>query len=273
MSSEQPIGIFDSGVGGLTVLSALRKILPKENLIYLGDTARVPYGTKSDDSVRRYARQTAQLLVDRQIKLLTIACNTASAVAMALLQQLYQPLPVIGVLVPGAQAACATSQSGRIAVLATESTVRGGAYETEMTRIRPEVVVEQFPCSLLVALAEEGWVRGPLAEAIVRQYLNPILNGPTDCRSDCLVLGCTHLPVLTGPIGAVIGSSVTVIDSATTTANAVRQKLEDQDLLRQSDDSGTVHYLATDSAERFAKVGSIFLKNTLLPGDIEHVDL
>ena len=273
MLADRPIGIFDSGVGGLTVLHALRDLLPNEHLLYLGDTARVPYGTKSAESVCRYAQQAAQLLVDRKIKLLAIACNTASAVAMAPLQQRYRPLPVVGVLEPGAQAACAASRSGRIAVIATESTVRGGAYEKAILAIRPDAKVDQYPCSLLVALAEEGWVRGPLAEAIVRQYLHPVLQGPSENKPDCLVLGCTHLPVLAEPIGNVLGSSVTMIDSATTTATAVRQQLDEQDLLRQSADPATVQFLATDSAERFARVGGLFLGHTLSPGDVEHVDL
>ena len=139
--------------------------------------------------------------------------------------------------------------------------------------MRPDTFVEQFPCSLLVALAEEGWVRGPLTEAIVRQYLNPILQGPNDFRSDCLVLGCTHLPVLIDPIHAVLDSSIAIIDSATTTATAVRQQLDDRNLLRQGDGTGTVHFLATDSAERFARVGRIFLGHALSPTDVEHVDL
>jgi len=271
--ADQPIGIFDSGVGGLTVLRAMRQLLPNEHLLYLGDTARVPYGTKSVDSVCRYARQAAQLLVDRKIKLLTIACNTASAVAIEQLQDLYQPLPVIGVLVPGAQAACAASNHGKIAVIATESTVRGGAYEKAIRAIEPKASVDQYPCSLLVALAEEGWVDGPIVEAVVQKVLHPVMNGSSTDKPDCLVLGCTHLPVLAEAIGNVMGPTVKIIDSATTTAAAVRQQLSDQGLLRQGGETPTIQFLATDSAERFARVGEIFLGHSLLPTDVEHVDL
>lgn len=271
--ADRPIGIFDSGVGGLTVLRALRELLPNERLLYLGDTARVPYGTKSATSVCRYAQQAAQLLVNRQIKLLTVACNTASAVAVEQLQDIFRPLPVIGVIGPGAQAACTSSIDGRIAVIATESTVRGGAYEKAIHAIRPDATVNMYPCSVLVALAEEGWIQGRVVEAAIEEYLQPLLGPAATDKPDCLVLGCTHLPVLAKPIRQVIGPSIAIVDSATTTATAVRKRLIDQNLLRHSNDDPTLQFLATDSTERFAVTGSLFLGHRLSPSDVEHVDL
>ncbi|HEY8379328.1 MAG TPA: glutamate racemase [Nannocystis sp.] len=272
--SELPVGVFDSGVGGLTVLRALRAALPDERFVYLGDTARLPYGTKSGETVTRYAEQAARVLVGRGVKLLVIACNTASAVALDHLAGVFAPLPVIGVIEPGAAAACAASRSGRIAVIATEGTVRGGAYERAIRAIRPDVDLVATPCSLFVALAEEGWVSGPIVEAIARRYLEPVIRARPGL--DCLVLGCTHFPVLRDAIAAAVGPAVRLVDSAETTAAAVSACLVRSGLragLSAAGDRASVRFLATDAPERFARVGAVFLGEAIAPEDVELVDL
>jgi glutamate racemase len=259
------IGVFDSGVGGLTVLRALRRALPGRDFIYLGDTARLPYGTKSAASVVRYAEQAADALVARDLSCLVIACNTASAVALDALRRRYAPLPVVGVVEPGAMAACAASRSGRIAVIATEGTVRAGAYEAAIRRLRPDASVTATACALFVALAEEGWVDGPATELIIRRYLEPLLG--VAAAPDVLLLGCTHFPVLADAIRAVTGGAVTIVDSAGTTAAAVRAELGDA--VGPPHARGSMRLLATDGAARFARVGAGFLGEPIAPGDVE----
>jgi glutamate racemase len=270
--ADLPIGIFDSGVGGLTVLDAIRQQLPNEDLLYLGDTARVPYGSKSSQSVIRYARQAADFMVEQGVKALVIACNTASAVAIEDLQQRHPELPVIGVIEPGAEAAVAGSENGEIAVVATESTVNGGAYLKAIRHRKSDAVVKSQACSLFVSLAEEGWTEGELVEAILSRYLTPLFSDP-DHHPDTLVLGCTHYPVLKQAIANVVGPHVTLVDSAQTTSNWVQQQLQQANLLRQQDGSGRLHYLVTDGPERFARVAELFLGHPVPVSDIELVDL
>jgi len=243
--TELPIGIFDSGVGGLTVLKALRERLPGEDLLYLGDTARLPYGTKGPDTVTRYAVQAAGHLVERGIKLLVVACNTASAVAMPALAAEFAPLPVVGVVEAGAEAAAAASQTGHIAVLATESTVRGGAYERAILARRPDARVYSQACSLFVALAEEGWVQGALVESVVREYLQPMLAEKRREGLDCLVLGCTHFPLLKQAIAEVAGPDVKIVDSAETAAASVARMLE-QGKIARGHAKGSARYIAQE---------------------------
>lgn len=268
---DLPIGVFDSGVGGLTVLRALRDRLPHENFIYLGDTARLPYGTKSAESVTRYSLQAADFLVRRGIKYLVIACNTASSVAVGVLRERYAPLPVIGVIEPGADAACAASKSGRVAVIATEGTIRGGAYQRELARRNAQVKVATQACSLFVALAEEGWTEGAIAEAVSRRYLEEIF--AHDARIDTLLLGCTHFPVLVNALRNTIPPGVTIVDSAQTTAAHLQADLAAQGLARQAVTPGAIRLLATDGPERFARVGSLFLGEGFAASDVELVDL
>ena len=261
-----PIGVFDSGVGGLTVLRALRAAYPRNDFIYLGDTARLPYGTKSPATVTRYSLQCADLLVRRGIRCLVVACNTASASALQELRLAHPSVPVIGVIDPGAEAAVAASRSQHIAVIATEGTIAGGAYQAAIRRLNSAARVTAGACSLFVAMAEEGWVEGEIPEAVARRYLAPIFSGAD--IPDTLVLGCTHFPVLARSIRAVLPRGVQVVDSAATTAAA---------LLRQvapaRAGAGRVTWLATDDAARFARVGSSFLGETLRASDIEIVDL
>jgi glutamate racemase len=265
-----PIGVFDSGVGGLTVLDALRRRLPHEDFLYLGDTARLPYGTKSRDSITQYSTQAAGLLVRRGIKCLVVACNTASAVALTTLQERYAPLPVIGVVEPGAEAGCVVSRGGRIAVIATESTVQEGAYQRAILRRRPDAIVMAKACPLFVALAEEGMTSGPIAEAVAHWYLYELL---AEQKPDTLVLGCTHFPVLADVVKKIAGPAVALVDSAATTAEVLEHHLDAKHLRTPSTKPGSLTFLATDGPERFGRVGSLFLHEALNPGAVQLVDL
>ncbi len=270
---DLPIGVFDSGVGGLTVLRALQAALPAESFLYLGDTARLPYGTKSPASVVRYATQCAGLLVSRGIKALVVACNTAASAALPDLAARYPGLPVVGVVEPGASAAVAASPSGRIAVIATEGTIRAGAYVAAITRLRPEACVTGIGGSVFVALAEEGWTDGPIVEQVAHRYLDGVFAGGD--APDTLLLGCTHFPVLAGALRHAIPAAVTLVDSALTTAQAVARQLATQGLARPAAAGalGETRFLATDGPERFARVGSIFLGRPLTVRDVELVDV
>jgi len=273
-AAEAPVGVFDSGVGGLTVLAALTRALPAEDFVYLGDTARLPYGTRSADSIRRYSLQAAARLHDSGVKCLVVACNTASAIALDALAHEFAPAPVLGVLEPGAVAACRATRTGRIAVIATESTVRGGAYEAAIRYERPTAVVSARACALLVALAEEGWIDGPVVEGVLHRYLDGLFDAACDAeRPDTLLLGCTHFPVFAPLIARMLGAGVTIVDSAATTADALRRALDAAKLTRAARDTGAVRLLATDGAERFARIGATFLGRRLEATDIEIVDL
>jgi len=264
---QLPVGVFDSGVGGLTVLRALMAALPHEDFLYLGDTARLPYGTKSAQTVARYSVRAAEVLVERGIKALVVACNTASASALPALRERFADLPVIGVIEPGAKAACEASASGRIAVLATEGTVRGGAYLNAILALRPEAQVTQVAAQIFVALAEEGWSEGEAVQAVTRRYLAHL-----DARIDTVVLGCTHFPLLAEAIGRETGPGRQVVDSAATTARATAAELAARDL-RRAERTGEVRLLATDSPERFARVGQRFLGGAIAERAVEIVDL
>ncbi len=271
--SGLPIGVFDSGVGGLTVLRAISERLPHERLLYLGDTARLPYGTKSRDTVSRYALQAAARLVEQRIKLLVIACNTATAAALDDLREAWPDLPVLGVIEPGAAAACSASRSGHIAVIATESTINNRAYHKAITDLRPEARVSGRPCSLFVSLAEEGWIEGDVAEAVARRYLEPLFSGAGETGPDCLVLGCTHFPPLAGAIRKVVGQGPVIVDSAATTAQAVESELARLDLLRAEKSSPDLRFMTTDDVGRFARIGGLFLGREVKPEDVELVNL
>ncbi|MGC9955172.1 MAG: glutamate racemase [Rhizomicrobium sp.] len=267
--NESPIGIFDSGMGGLTVMRALAERLPDECFLYLGDTARLPYGTKSAETVKRYALQAVHALMARKVKMLVVACNTAS-VSLHALQQALRPLPVIGVIEPGACAALAVSPDGPIAVIATEGTVKGGAYVRAIQAHGQAPVVQQA-CPLFVPMAEEGLVDGPIAEAVAHRYLDPLM--ATMPRPRALVLGCTHFPVLKDVIARVVGDDVVLVDSAATTAEAVAQLLAERGLARNEKNAESHRFLATDAPDRFARVGEIFLGKAIDPGSVEQVDL
>jgi glutamate racemase len=269
--SSLPIGIFDSGVGGLTVLKAIRAALPCEHLVYLGDTARLPYGTKSPESIARYATQATAKLLSHNIKMLVIACNTASAVALEVLQKQMAPIPVLGVVVPGAMAAVAARPGGSHLVLATEATVRLGAYRRAIAALDPTARIKEQACELLVSLAEEGWTSGHIAESIVQRYLDEAeVDG---FKADSIILGCTHFPLLRDTISAAAGDSVAVVDSAITTAAVVQEMLGSAGSLSLSNGPGNLSLLATDGIMRFARVGGRFLGKALHAEDVQLVDL
>lgn len=278
-----PVGVFDSGVGGLTVLRAIQARLPHEPLLYLGDTARLPYGTKSPDTVRRYSLQVAASLVERGIKMLVVACNTATAASLPALREAFAPLPVIGVVEPGAAAAVRASRTGHIAVIATEGTIKGGAYQKAIGALRPDARIVCQPCTLFVPLAEEGWLDGPLVEGIAARYLNHIFAeqaaapAHVTCNApDTLLLGCTHFPLLAQALQKVVGEKVHLVDSAATAAVAVEEELRRLNLLAPAlgvQDLAPPRFLTTDDAARFARVGSIFLGMTIIENCVERVDL
>jgi glutamate racemase len=269
--SNSPIGIFDSGMGGLTVMRALIERLPHERLVYLGDTARLPYGTKSGDTVARYALQAAETLIRRHVKLLVIACNTASAYGLAAVQAAFSNIPVIGVIEPGAEAAANEAPEGPIAVIATEGTVNGGAYLRAIRPRAPQALVLQQACALFVPLAEEGLIDGEIAAAVARHYLLPLRAE----KPKCLVLGCTHFPVLKNAIAEIMGEGTVLVDSAATTAAAVETELTRRNLSSSTAIGAEIahRYLVTDAPERFARVGEIFLGAPISPGSIELIDL
>jgi len=259
-----PIGVFDSGIGGLTVLAAIRELLPHEPLLYLGDTARVPYGTRSAETVQRYSERVASHLWNRGIKALVIACNTASTYALESLSRAGEELgiPVLGVIEPGVQEALAATQHGRIAVLGTEGTVRGGRYQALLRAGGHEA--EALACPLFVALAEEGWVKGPITQAVAERYLGELNSNP-----DTVILGCTHYPLLAQTIQNVL-PDVQLIDSAQATARSLRKSLTERNLLARSG-TGSMRFLVTDNIERFCRSGRVFLGH--LPDPVELIDL
>ena len=272
--STLPIGVFDSGVGGLTVLAALRRRLPHEAMIYLGDTARVPYGPKSPETVAAYTGEAAAHLVAEGIKLLVVACNTATVHALPHLERRYPDLPILGVVEPGAAAAAAGSRSGRIAVIATEGTVRSGAYDLAIRRLRPDATVVARACGLLVSLAEEGWAEDVIAEAVLRRYLGPLFERDPHAAPDCLVLGCTHFPLFTPAIRTLFGPWVTLVDSSATVAEAAVGLLVAHGLVRAGAETApAVRYLATDGVDRFARIASRFLGERIEPSVVERITL
>ncbi len=275
LQQKLPIGIFDSGVGGLTVYRALHKALPDERFVYLGDTARVPYGTKSLATVERYAVENARFLAAHGIKLLIVACNTASALALPALRRAVQ-MEVVGVIGPGARAAAAASKSGRIGVIATEATVSSHAYAQALAHAAPHARVIEKACPLFVSLAEEGWAETDVARQVATEYLREV----TAQEIDTLVLGCTHYPILRQVIQETVGASVRLIDSGAATAAEVVQLLRDKNLAhpagtrhgrvrRLCDDLD--HFYVTDAAARFSRVAERFLGSA--PASLEAVEV
>lgn len=264
--SWQAIGIFDSGVGGLTVLRELTKALPQEDTIYFGDTARVPYGTKSPDTVIRYSQEIASFLIKRDIKLLVVACNTASAVALPTLRRSL-PIPVVGVIEPGAKRAVEVTRSGVVGVIGTSGTIRSSAYSRAIKRLNPDISVLAKPCPLFVPLAEEGWIDNDVTIMTARLYLEEL----REAQVDTLVLGCTHYPLLKKVIAEVMGPDVTLVDSAEETARTVATILQEKCMLRPPAELGNHHYYVTDVPAGFIRVGNRFLGGKL--GDVYQVSL
>ena len=262
MKNTLPIGIFDSGVGGLTVYRALHNRLPNEHFIYLGDTARVPYGTKSLGTVERYAIENSLFLASRGIKMLVVACNTASALALPKIREKIG-LDVVGVIGPGARKAVRVAgEASRIAVIATEATIQSGAYAASIRQASPDAEIIQSACPLFVPLAEENWTSEPETYSIARRYLETI----NEFHPDALVLGCTHYPILREVIQQTVGENVKLIDSGEATAEEVERLLEAKSLANTRTVSGDRtlcddldHFYVTDAAERFARVAERFL--------------
>jgi glutamate racemase len=252
----QPIGIFDSGVGGLTVLRALIERLPNESTVYLGDTARVPYGTKSAEVVTRYSLKNAQFLVDRDIKLLVVACNTASAFALPALRKALS-VPVVGVIEPGARAAAQKTKTGRVGVIGTPGTIQSGAYQRSLEAVRSSVEVFSQACPLFVPLAEEGWTDGEVPRLVAKKYLGVFRAHGVDT----LVLGCTHYPLLRTVISEVVGEGIALVDSAEATAAAVVEMLKGDAATGSAQPAR--EFFVTDVPNRFVEVGERFLGRRL----------
>ena len=252
-----PIGVFDSGLGGLTVAHAIMRHLPAESLVYFGDTARVPYGPKSPDTVRRYSHEIAAYLLEQGVKAIVVACNTATAHALPMLRNELD-VPVIGVVEPGARAAVRASRTGRIGVIATAGTIRSGAYVRAIEAEAPEARVTALACPLFVPLVEEGWTDHAATRAIACEYLAPFMNDEVDT----LVLGCTHYPLLKPLIAEVVGPGVRLIDSAEETAVDTRRMLAEHSLGAESGE-GRYRFVASDDRQQFLTLGQRFFGDTI----------
>ena len=249
MSDSRPIGVFDSGIGGLTVARALRELLPNEKIFYLGDTARVPYGNKSADTVERYAIELSNILTEENAKVIIVACNTVSSVAIPKLRK-HVSVPVIGVIEPGAQAAIATTRNRHVGVIGTRATIRSGAYENALRALNTHVRVSSRACPLLVPLIEEGLLNDSLTDQTIARYLDPMIAEGIDT----LVLGCTHYPLLAPAIGRAVGGGVELVDSARNCATAVKNLLDRQSLRATEDRHGDLRVSLTDIADNFFNV-------------------
>lgn len=259
---QKAIGIFDSGIGGLTVLKELMAALPRENTIYLGDTARVPYGIRSAETVTRYSFENTHFLLSQEIKMLVVACNTASAISLEAVQKEF-PLPVIGVLQPGARAAAAATRTRKVGVIGTEATIGSGAYQRAIRQVDPTIEVFSRSCPLFVPLVEEGWIDNDVAELVARRYLEPIVNRGIDT----LVLGCTHYPLLKSVLRKITGEGITLIDSATETAREVSGMLDKLNWHRPGTGAAERRYFVTDTPERFERIGQLFLGDASLTAE------
>jgi len=270
ISCTRPIGVFDSGVGGLTVAAALHRRLPAETLLYLGDVARLPYGTKAPQTIIQYVLRAAAFFRSQDIKMLVLACNTASAHAAAALAQHFPDLLVLGVIDAGAEQAAALSPGGRIVVAATEGTCRSGAFDRAIAELRPTAAITPVPCPLFVALVEEGLTEGPIAEAMIRQYLAEHFQG--DAAADCLVLGCTHFPLLAPSLRKVLGPAPVLVDCAQAVAERAALMLA-QKGLSAGTGKGGIHLYTTDAAARFSATAGAFFPGLGAAPPVELIDL
>jgi glutamate racemase len=261
-----PIGVFDSGIGGLTVVKELVKSLPGEDIIYLGDTARVPYGTKSGRTVIAYSLSNTEFLISKGVKLLVVACNTASSVSLPSLKSEFD-IPVIGVIEPGARKAVSLTKTKKIGVIGTPSTINSGAYTKVIESLNPEIEVFSKACPLFVPLADEGWTEGEIIERIAEQYLTPI----KETGIDVLVLGCTHYPLLKTTIQKIMGNQITLVDSAEETASQIKDILSKEDLLNERTSQSKREFYLTDVSDTFLSVAGRFLGEKI--NKIEMVDI
>jgi glutamate racemase len=262
---NKPIGIFDSGIGGLTVVKELTKILPKERLIYFGDTARIPYGTKSKQLIEQYAMEDAQFLLQFDIKLLVVACNSASSMALPLLERKLN-IPVVGVVKPGAEGAVDVTRNQRIGVIGTMATINSNSYEKEIRKIFPDARIIGKPCPLLVPLVEEGWLDSEITVLTIKEYLSELIRE----KIDTIILGCTHYPLLEQTIQKIVGPNVTLIDSGRETARVVNDVLTHSKLKNLGEKSAGDQFYVSDIPLKFREVGSRFLGKEL--GEVERID-
>lgn len=262
---NKPIGIFDSGIGGLTVVKQLTKLLPNENYIYFGDTARVPYGTRSNRLIKQYAFEDTAFLQQFKIKLLVVACNSVSAVAVDLLESAVD-FPLTGVIMPGVEAAVKLTKNSKIGVIGTTATVTSGAYEQRIKAINPDITVYGQACPMLVHLVEEGWVNEEITRLTIVKYLEPLLQKSIDT----IILGCTHFPVVSELIKDVVGSSITLIDSGKETAKKVKQILDSTGLSKKEASPGNFSFYVSDIPDKFDEVGTLFLGRPVVQAT--HVD-
>ncbi len=266
MSNSNPIGIFDSGIGGLTVVKKISSILPSENIVYFGDTARVPYGTKSNDTVIEYALQDAAYLLTHNVKMIIVACNTASSVALLVLKERFD-VPVIGMIEPGAKLAIETSRSGKIGVIGTNATINNKAYSAELLKHNGTLEVYEKACPLFVPLAEEGWIDHEATKLIADEYLHEL----KEKQIDTLILGCTHYPILAGVIGESVGENVELIDSGVAAALVVQKYLEENNLLNNQAGKGKIDFYVSDLSSKFEEIAGRFLGNPV--GEIKKIDV
>jgi len=254
MKPDSAIGIFDSGIGGITVMKQIINLLPDERLIYFADSARFPYGTKSAATVTRFAADIVRYLLQRDIKLIVVACNSASALALDAIKRQF-PVPMVGVIEPGARAAVQASKNRRIGVIGTNATIQSQAYYEAIKRIDPQIQVHQQPCPIFVAMVEEGWVDKQVTRLVVEEYLAPLKRKDIDV----LLLGCTHYPMLTKVIAEYMGQSVTLVDSATSCAAEIERMLVDREAKNSQLSGGDYQFFVTDMPGRFKQLGEQFL--------------
>ncbi len=254
ITDNRPIGVFDSGLGGLTVLRAMRSLMPNESLVYFGDSGRTPYGTKSKEIIIKYTFQDMNFLLRQNVKMIVIACNTASACSLDVVRQQYA-FPVVEVVEPGARAASRVTQSGRIGVIGTTATVSSGVYERAITRYLPEAAIQAKACPLFVPLVEEGWWDNDISELVAFRYLQDM----KQAEVDTLILGCTHYPLLQAVIGRVMGPQVKLVNSAWEVARAVQEVLQQEQLKAADNHQPSVRFYTSDSEEKFTSLGTLFL--------------
>lgn len=251
---NKPIGIFDSGVGGLTVVKQIFKRLPNEEIVYLGDTARVPYGTKSPETIKRFAVENADFLMKFKVKLIVVACNTVSSTSLNILREKFS-IPIVGVIKPGAEKAVQITRNNKVGIIGTYTTVKSKAYEKEIRHFSRDVETASKACPLFVPLVEEGWLKEEITFSIVKKYLKPLMAK----KIDTLILGCTHYPLLKSVISKVIGKEVKIIDSASSVADEVHNILMSFGALREGARKPRHRFFATDAVEHFVRVGEKFL--------------
>ena len=255
---KRPIGVFDSGVGGLTVLREIMEMMPYEDVIYFGDTARIPYGSKSEQTVKKFAYQCAKFLYDKGVKTIVIACNTASAVAIDYLKDRFD-IPVIGVIEPGARGAVEATKNGRIGVIGTYATIGSSAYQNKIMEKMPEAEIVGIPCPLFVPIVEEGWEYSEVARLTARQYFTELMEHDVDS----LVLGCTHYPILRHTIGQVLGEKVCLVNPAFETAKELKETLRENSMTKNDFVKAVYRYYVSDSPEKFRRIGGNFLKKEI----------